>query len=143
MITQPELEALRALWAEKCGGKPLPPPAAFDAPALGRSREHAGWVDVEEDQSKFCFRWIGAWLAARWNAPTTSHSPEDLSTEIGATLRADLVRALLLKTPVFTLRPPFPRADETQFSELILPLSSDGDTIDALLVAAYPLAKEN
>src|ERR1700733_9024630 len=104
MITQPELEALRALWAEKCEGKPLPPPAAFDAPALGSWRDHAGWVDVEEDESKFCFRWIGAWLAARWNAPTSSHSPEDLSTEIGAPLRADLERAWMLKTPVFTLR---------------------------------------
>ncbi len=90
---------------------------------------------------RFRFRWIGAWLAARWNAPSNLRQLEELGTEIGATLRADLVRVCALKTPVFTLRPSFAVLNETQVSELILPLSGDGETIDALLVAAYPLPK--
>jgi hypothetical protein len=119
----------------------MPSPTAFNSPALTLWRDHAGWVDIEGDEFGFRFRWVGAWLAAHWNVATGFRDPAELGAARGPSLRADLARASALKAPVFMLRPPLPAPDETQYSELILPLSSDGGTIDVLLVAIYALPK--
>lgn len=141
MIAHPELDALRALWVEKCAGRAMPPPALFDAGALARWHDHAGWIEVESGGSRFRWRWIGDWLAAHYGVLSRRRDLDGWDMDIGSILRADLVRACTLKAPVFTLRPPVVAATETQVSELILPLSDDGDAIDALLVATYPLPK--
>jgi hypothetical protein len=140
MIPHPELDALRALWVEKCGGRAMPSRAELDTGALVRWRTHAGSAEVDGDALRFRFQWVGQWLTAHYGAPDGARDPEDLSREIGAALSADFERACALKAPVFTLRPAY-AVNETQYSELILPFSDDGDTVDALLVATYPLPK--
>ena len=140
MITHPELDALRALWASKCGARAMPPRAALDMAALARWRTHAASAEVEHEGGGFRIGWVGEWLAEHHGAPRGALGGEDLSREIGAALSADLERASALKAPVFTLRPgTSATGDDTQYSQLVLPLSDDGDTVVALLVATYPL----
>ncbi len=140
MITHPELDALRALWASKCGARAMPPRAALDVAALARWRTHAALVEVENDGGGFRMGWVGEWLAERHGAPRGAYGGQDLSREIGAALSADLERASALKAPVFTLRAgTLATGGETQYSQLVLPLSDDGDTVVGLLVATYPL----
>jgi len=140
MITHPELEALRALWASKCGAGAMPPRAALDMAALARWRAHAASAEVEHEGGGFRMGWVGEWLAEHHGAPRAVGGGQDLSREIGAALSADLERASALKAPVFTLRAgTSATGDDTQYSQLVLPLSDDGDTVVALLVATYPL----
>lgn len=140
MITHPELDALRALWASKCGARAMPPRAALDMPGLARWRAHAATAEVEHGGGGFRMGWVGEWLAEHHGAAGGALSGEDLSREIGAALSADLERASALKAPVFTLRAgTSAMGDDTQYSQLVLPLSDDGDTVVALLVATYPL----
>ena len=143
MITHPELDALNDLWIEKCAGRAVPAPTDIDASMPTNWCDHAGWIVVEDDDPRFRIRWVGAWLRARWNVPGTLGNPEEVGGEIGAILCADLVRASRLKAPIFTLRPPFAAFEETQYSEMILPLSSDGEIVDVLLVAGYHLPKSH
>jgi len=140
MITHPELDALRELWASKCGTRAMPPRAALDMAAIARWRTHAASVEVEHDAGGFRIGWVGGWLAEHHGAPSGALGGEDRSREIGAALSADLERASALKAPVFTLRAgTSATGGDTQYSQLVLPLSDDGDTVVALLVATYPL----
>jgi len=118
----------------------MPPRAALDMAALARWRTHAASVEVEHDGGGFRIGWVGEWLAEHHGAPRGALGGEELSREIGAALSGDLERASALKAPVFTLRAETSATgDDTQYSQLILPLSDDGDNVVALLVAAYPL----
>ena len=108
--------------------------------ALARWRTHAASAEVEHEAGGFRMGWVGEWLAEHHGAPGEARGGQDLSREIGAALRADLERASALKAPVFTLRAEASTTgDDTQYSQLVLPLSDDGDTVVALLVATYPL----
>ena len=140
MITHPELDDLCALWTAKCGGRMMPARGDIDLLELGHWLGHLAWVDVV-DGTGFRYRVVGDWLAERYGARAHPRWPEELGGETGRVARSDMEKACAYKAPVFVLRPSAPASSCAQYAELVLPLSEDGETVDALLVAAYPLSK--
>lgn len=140
MITHPELDDLCAFWTAKCRGRLMPAQADIDLLELGHWLGHLAWVDVV-DGTEFRYRLVGDWLAQRYGAWPNPRRPEELGGEAGRVARSDMEKACAYKAPVFVLRPAAPPRGGAQYAELVLPLSEDGERVDALLVAAYPLPK--
>jgi hypothetical protein len=140
MITHPALDDLCSLWTVKCGGRMMPARRDIDVLELGHWLGHVALVDVL-DGAEFRYRLFGDWLVERYGARAHPRRPEELGGETGRVARSDLEKACAYKAPVFVLRPGAPALGCAQYAELVLPFSEDGETVDALLVAAYPLPK--
>lgn len=140
MITHPELDELCDLWTAKCRGRMMPARDDIDLLELGHWLGHLALVDVV-DGTEFRYRLFGDWLAERYGARAKPGGPEELGGETGRVARSDLAKACAYRAPVFVLRPVVPTSGCAQYAEVVLPFSEDGETVDALVVAAYPLPK--
>ncbi len=134
--TDPNLRKLLDYWVSKRGGRDFPSRTDIDP---NEFRYALGWimlVDVAYEPLRFHFRLFGSELAARTNFDMTG---KDLSELPDAKFRAHTVQAW--EETIATRRPTSAKflgmlKDRlVQYESLRLPLSSDGRSIDMLLVA--------
>lgn len=138
-VPEPGLTALNTLlnfWLARCEGARPPSPASVSPVELRPWKDHVAVFEALGD-SHFVYTYYGSALAAAFGGSRLGASVDDLPEEARSLIVAeyDLVRRERL---------PASRSHTADFGHgiktwerLVLPFSTDGETVDKLLVAAY------
>jgi hypothetical protein len=131
----PELEALEALWQARRRGDRLPGRADFDPLVLKPWLGHLNLVDVVDGGADFIYRVYGTAVTATWGVEMQSRSVHSFPPWVVPHALQRYREAVGLCRPIYSVdvvsRKEPPRLI---WERLILPLASDGTTIDKLLV---------
>ena len=127
-----------AYWLSKCDQRPMPSRADLDPTEIPDLLPHVTLVDVVPDARRFIYRLVGtAEVDARGRDPTGMSVAE---AYFGPTPESAVDNYVRVRE---TRQPFFERADYTtpngryvDEEALFLPLSSDGATVDIILVVA-------
>ncbi|MCK6452283.1 MAG: PAS domain-containing protein [Alphaproteobacteria bacterium] len=134
-ISHPDLLRLLDYWLERCRDGRLPARRDIDPLALPYVIGHLILVDVERDPLRFRYRLIGSSLSLQFNLNLTGRLVDE---HPDPTIRRLANEAYA--TVVTTARPLAYRRDAVinkrvrRYDVLILPLASDGQTVDKILV---------
>jgi hypothetical protein len=139
-IRAPKLRRLYQDWERRRNGRPFPARAAFDPSDLVYILGDLSLIDVIRDGSRldFCFRLYGSSLTDHFGRELTGKSVDDIrSPEQAKLARAHFEEVVAAAVPVAYLRNRyfFDCDDNHDCEVLVLPLSSDGMTIDMLMSA--------
>jgi hypothetical protein len=132
----PRLGRMLSMWNAKRGDRAMPSRADFDPLDL---REHLGWivlVDVEGYPPRFRYRLIGTRIVDLVGRDVTgAYFDEIYAPEVEATATMSYRDILETKTPNrVTARMEHADKGYLTFEAIDLPLSSDGETVDMILV---------
>jgi hypothetical protein len=147
VITTPQLRSLVELWAQKRRGDALPSRLDFSDEDLRPWFGNLLMVDVVGGPHRFRFRLMGTSLVdAACRELTGKFFDEADITGYESDVLDDYAEALRSRAPVCKTRhyDPLPGTfmDHWRvYERLLLPLASDGQTIDRILGCSYPLAE--
>lgn len=136
-ITHPLLRQLYAYWDGKRAGRPMPARRDLDPVEIPGLLRHLILLDVTHAPSRFRVRLYGTAVAElRGRDLTGRYLYENGSTAIGRQTRRWNHRTVVERRPIFRT------GDYTDLSDgragtyyrLGLPLSSDGETVDMLMI---------
>lgn len=133
----PELEALLGFWRRLYGTKPIPGRSRFDAAELKPWGRNIVWIEAGD--GVFRLRSFGIDLIRRFGRHAADHSVDELAQDIAASLRETLWRSVATAAPVAAMATVQLGRQAAVFSDLVLPVSSDGRRISLLLLASYEL----
>jgi hypothetical protein len=146
VITTPQLQALVELWAHKRRGDAFPSRADFSDEDLRPWFGNLLMVDIVDGPHRFRFRLMGTSLvdaACREltgkffdEADISGYEP-DVLDDYAEVLRS---RIPVCKTRQYNPMPGTFMDHWRVYERLLLPLASDGQTIDRILGCSYPLA---
>jgi hypothetical protein len=134
-IRHAELQQLFGYWLAKRGGAIAPPRSAIDPAELRNLLPKLLMIDVIGDPPRFCIRLAGTEVVHHYGAEITGRFIDELDLdEIGEIALKEY------RDAVERLQPVLHEWDYTKhdgrhlaYERLILPLSSDGRTVDKLL----------
>jgi hypothetical protein len=137
-IAQPRLRELYAYWHARCRGHTPPPRDALDPVDIPHLLANLMLIDVQHAPFDLRYRLVGTALVEHIGRDTTGMRVED------GYLGDDWPRILSdYEAAVFEARPVFTRNDIVGhddrryiYERLLLPLSSDGESVDMLIGAA-------
>jgi hypothetical protein len=140
VIHDQRLLGLFQFWHAKLNGRRIPASGDFDRADLARWADNLMMVDVPGDIADFRIRWLGANLAAMFQTPRAGTGIEAM-TSVGERDSVLPQYRVVIDTGL-----PAYYATEVELSKrgvipqrkLILPLSSDGEKVDAVLAGIYP-----
>jgi hypothetical protein len=140
VIQDQRLLGLFQFWHAKLNGRRIPASSAFDRVDMARWADNLMMVDVPGDIADFRIRWLGANLAEMFATPRAGTGMEAM-TSVGERSSVLPQYRVVIDTGL-----PAYYATEVELSKrgvvaqkkLILPLSSDGETVDAVLAGIYP-----
>ncbi|WP_197711171.1 PAS domain-containing protein [Azospirillum brasilense] len=137
-LATPHLSGLLDFWLTKCiGGKP--PVSSTIAPAdLRPWKDNIVIFEVIGDDD-FVYSYYGQSLAAAFGHSRLGATLDDLPEEQRAILRPEYASLLRERLPVARVYTADFSGVMRSWERLALPMSSDGETIDKILVAAYEL----
>ncbi|WP_211114937.1 PAS domain-containing protein [Azospirillum brasilense] len=137
-LATPHLSGLLDFWLTKCiGGKP--PVSSSIAPAdLRPWKDNIVIFEVIGDDD-FVYSYYGQSLAAAFGHSRLGATLDDLPEEQRAILRPEYAALLRERLPVARVYTADFSGVMRTWERLALPMSSDGETIDKILVAAYEL----
>lgn len=137
-LATPHLSGLLDFWLTKCiGGKP--PVSSTVAPAdLRPWKDNIVIFEVIGDDD-FVYSYYGQSLAAAFGHSRLGATLDDLPEEQRAILRPEYASLLRERLPVARVYTADFSGVMRTWERLALPMSSDGETIDKILVAAYEL----
>lgn len=137
-LATPHLSGLLDFWLTKCiGGKP--PVSSTVAPAdLRPWKDNIVIFEVIGDDD-FVYSYYGQSLAAAFGHSRLGATLDDLPEEQRAILRPEYASLLREQLPVARVYTADFSGVMRTWERLALPMSSDGETIDKILVAAYEL----
>ncbi|WP_109071417.1 PAS domain-containing protein [Azospirillum sp. TSH58] len=137
-LATPHLSGLLDFWLTKCiGGKP--PVSSTVAPAdLRPWKDNIVIFEVIGDDD-FVYSYYGQSLAAAFGHSRLGATLDDLPEEQRAILRPEYAALLRERLPVARVYTADFSGVMRTWERLALPMSSDGETIDKILVAAYEL----
>jgi hypothetical protein len=140
VIHDQRLLGLFQFWRAKLNGRRLPADNAFDRADLARWADNLILVDVPGEITDFRIRWHGSNITAMFGAQRTGTGIEAMTSE-GE-------RSSLIPQYRVVIDTGLPAYYETEVElsqrgvvpqrKLILPLSSDGRKVDAVLAGIYP-----
>lgn len=136
----PELEALLALWRRRYGTGAIPERSRLDDAELARWARHIVWIEAVPDGA-FRLSRFGIELIRRFGREASNQSIDELALDIAAGLRETVWRAMATAAPVVTHGSVQLGRDAALFSELMLPMASDGQRIVLLLFASYEFSR--
>jgi hypothetical protein len=133
------ISAVYRLWEERRGGRAAPSPTDMDVFALPRSAvSHVVTVDVIDGGARFRFRVIGSRVVI---ASGTDFTGRYVDEALSGWMRDTVVEQY--RAVVSACRPGYAMAEfgrdgwqPTKNRRLALPLSSDGETVDRLLLVS-------
>lgn len=142
VIQDQRLLGLFQFWQAKLSGRRIPASGDFDRADMARWADNLMMVDVPGDIADFRIRWLGAKLATMFATPRAGTGIEAM-TSTGERNSVLPQYRVVIDTGL-----PAYYATEVELSErgvvaqrkLILPLSSDGTAVDAVLAGIYPEA---
>jgi hypothetical protein len=137
----PQLESLLAYWFVKCSGRKMP--SRTDVPLREWERWHRNLAlfDVIQYGALRIYecRLSAADLLPRLGCEATGLSIDELAPDVRAELRANFERAWEKKAPVMAQARVLSGAAIVRYSDLILPLSDNGASVDGFLLGSYAL----
>jgi hypothetical protein len=141
-IQDQRLLGLFQFWHAKLNGRRMPASGDLDRADMARWADNLMMVDVPGDIADFRIRWLGANLAKMFATPRAGTGIEAM-TSTGE--RSSILPQY--RVVIDTALPAY-YATEVELSQrgvvaqrkLILPLSSDGTKVDAVLAGIYPEA---
>ncbi len=138
-IRDHRLLALFHFWQGKLNGRRMPRPDDLDPVDMARWSKHLMFIDVPGDMLSFRIRWLGAEIAAMFGTPRAGTGIEAMASE-GE-------RSSVLPQYRVVIDTGLPAYYETEVEltrrgvvpqrKLILPLSSEGTSVDAVLACIY------
>ena len=140
VIHDQRLLGLFQFWRAKLDGRRLPAVDAFGRADLAHWADNLMMIDVPGEIADFRIRWLGTNLAAMFGTPRAGTGIEAM-TSVGERSSVLPQYRVVVDTGV-----PAYYATEVELSQrgvvaqrkLILPLSSDGAKVDAVLAGIYP-----
>ena len=140
VIGDQRLLGLFQFWRAKLNGRRLPASGEFDRADLARWADNLMMIDVPGDIADFRIRWLGANLSTMFGTSRAGSGIEAM-TSVGERGSVLPQYRIVIDTGV-----PAYYATEVELSQrgvvaqqkLILPLSSDGGEVDAVLAGIYP-----
>ncbi len=139
-IEHPELAALKERWQEKRAGMKMPARSDFDTLEFAPWMGHLSVLDVIERGRDFFFRLHGTDIVTLYGYEMTGKFVSDLPREVASTIYKEYREVVDRCAPIVIARKHvLPKQDYTKIIKLVLPLSSDGESVDQLLSCAYPV----
>lgn len=140
VIHDQRLLGLFQFWRGKLNGRRMPASKEFDRADLARWDANLMMIDVPGDIADFRIRWLGSEVAAMFGTSRTGSGIEAMTSE------GERSSVLPQYRVVIDTGVPAYYATEVELSQrgviaqqkLILPLSSDGRKVDAVLAGIYP-----
>ena len=134
----PKLRAVLNLWESKRGSRIAPARNDFDPAELKSVLPCVTLVDVLYDPLDFRYRLVGSSMVESYGRDVTGLSVNDLQVpEFRGLILRDLTELVQTRTPQFTaLYFRNPAGYLRAYQLLRLPLSSDGERVDMLLLVA-------
>jgi len=137
-MLEPKHEPLRRLlayWHAKKGDRPAPTRAEIDPAEIKALLPHVGLVDVERTPLRFRFRLAGTEIAKGYGEELTGRYLDEIDLNFHQhEILAEYVHTAESGEPSCSVKD-YNRKDghHIRYERLVLPLSSDGKTIDMLL----------
>ncbi|MGC9954531.1 MAG: PAS domain-containing protein [Rhizomicrobium sp.] len=130
-----KLTGLRALWDAKRQERAMPSRDDFGIHELKPWLGHLALLDVAGERT---FRLCGTNLSARFGGDMTGCRVAEVIAALRQGVTEQVAKACETKTPVAVKNYIPVRGQQVIYSELILPLSQDGEEVSMLLWASYP-----
>jgi hypothetical protein len=137
-----QLVELLAFWHARRGTRPMPARGNFDVVGLKPWLGNVHLLDVEEGGLEFRYRVYGSVIAEYFGNDFTGKTTAAVRPEAREIVRHEYRTACRERRPIFVHRQREISGSEQLVERLVLPLSSDGETVDKLLVCSYPVAVE-
>ncbi len=138
-LTHPKLSSLLEFWHAKRGGRRMPARADFDVLELREWLGHLHLIEVIDGGRDFFHRVYGTDLAMAFDMDLTGKGMSAVPEGVREQVRQDYAHVCATSEPLVVGDDPAVRSAVARVEKLILPLSSDGTTVDRLLVGAFPL----
>jgi hypothetical protein len=148
-LHHPKLVGLLAYWTSKRKGTTLPSRGDIDPLEMGEWLGDLVLIDVLPD-GDFRYRLYGSNFVVKFGKEMTGHSISELAPAQQAVIREEYDRARRERAPtarlytadfeVGTLVTRHEGAEHATWERLVLPLASDGETVDMLLIGAYKIS---
>jgi hypothetical protein len=133
----PKLRDLCRLWERKRGGRALPTRADLDVIELWPWLGNLMLLEVEGGGADFIYRVYGTTIADYFSRDLTGRRTSSLAADVQAVVRAEYREAMTTVRPIVITRARSVQMKRVRASKLILPLGSNRDAIDHLLVGVY------
>jgi hypothetical protein len=130
----PEIARALAYWRAKRGTRLLPSRADIDPLDLSIDLPRIMMAEVTHDPLEFRYRVAGTGTFRVHGEELTGKHPRDLQPrEFGALIHSHYCEAVARRAPILHLLQLNVRDVATSYARIILPLASDGETVDRLL----------
>ncbi len=134
-ITAPELHALHEHWKSRCRGDRLPSPQQVDPLDLPRLMGILLTLDVHRDPLRFLYRYTGATLVTRTGLEVVgTYVDEHPDTAFRQIAQGVLTDIATRGRPYAAARDMFIDGRLRRYDMLALPLASDGQTVDRIII---------
>jgi hypothetical protein len=130
----PDIDRILSYWRTKKGERAFPSRAEIDPMEFRRELPRVMMVEVTYDPLEFRYRVAGTGLFAMHGQELTGKLARELEPpEFGALIHRHYAEALERRAPILHLIELTLDHLQTSYARIILPLSSDGETIDRLI----------
>lgn len=137
--THPKLSTLLELWHAKRGARRMPARADFDVLELREWLGHLHLIEVVDGGRDFHHRIYGTELAIAFDMDLTGKGMSALPDGVREQVLQHYAHVCGSGEPLVVDDDPAVRSAVARVEKLILPLSSDGATVDRLLIGAFAL----
>ncbi|HEY0523362.1 MAG TPA: PAS domain-containing protein [Stellaceae bacterium] len=134
----PRLASLHRLWLRHRADGHLPAAEDFDPLDLRPWGEHLVVLDIESE-AQFVYAYYGNVFAAAFGGDRVGQSIDDLPAQQRAILQEEYDRARRQGVPLTRVYTADFGDGVATWERLVLPLASNGKTVDKLMVAAFEL----
>ncbi len=138
-IRHPLLRRLLAMWEAKCGDRMMPTRADFDVLELKDWLGNLMLIEVLDGATEFRYRLYGSVLASYYGRDLTGKLTAAMLPETRDLVRREYAQVCAARRPMMVERRRSVKHSTRLVAKLILPLATDGATVDMILVASYPL----
>jgi hypothetical protein len=140
-ITCPQLSSLFAFWEALRGNRAMPSRQEVDVAALKPWLGHLTLLAVIDGGRDYYVRVHGTNLREMLGRDLTGRYLKALPDEWVATWVAEYDEVVKTRAPSFTARRPSVTKDFMSIEKLMLPFSTDGNTVDMILYGVYPVGR--
>lgn len=142
MTMPPPLAALHRLWSEKRGARRAPARGDFDIFELRPWLGFLTLIDVIDGGRDYFYRVSGTNVTEFYGNDLTNRRLSEVEPGIRAVVEPEYRRVIADARPLFVVRRPRVRRESARVARCLLPLSSDGRTIDQIFIGFHELGEE-
>lgn len=146
MLNVHEIRSLRlrevyGYWQSKMIGSRLPARASIDPIEIPKLLPYVFLIDVERDPPRFRFRLVGTQICV-WGGrdPTGFYTDHESFGSRGPEIGRQYAEVAARRRPVYREQRGAERRSFMFYEKVVLPLSSDGETVEVLLCASDVIA---